>query len=132
MQRRGLSLIDPKMFKLQGTELRQIWDILGHLYNTERLRIYSKTPVREHPCWRNTPLNEPFFSVPIFPICLNMGEKWEPLIAEHPDIRNREHFSRSHNGMLLYIEPLIAEHASGKILIFFTNAAFCSLKNMRE
>ena len=40
VQCRGFSLIDPKMFKLQGTELRQIRDILGHLYNTERLRIY--------------------------------------------------------------------------------------------
>ena len=40
VQCRGFSLIDPKMFKSQGTELRQIWDILGHLYNTERLRIY--------------------------------------------------------------------------------------------
>ena len=25
--------------ELHGTELRQIWDILGHLYNTERLRM---------------------------------------------------------------------------------------------
>ena len=60
-----------------------------------------------------------------------MGKKWEPLIAEHPDIRNREHFRQSQNGILLYIEPLLAEHARGKIW-FFTNATFYPLKNMRE
>ena len=38
MQRRGFSLIDYKMSKKHGTELRRIWDILGHLYNKERLR----------------------------------------------------------------------------------------------
>lgn len=32
-------------------------------------------------------------------------------MAEHPDIRNREHFKGSQNGFLLYVEPLIAEHA---------------------
>ena len=51
MQRRGLSLIDPKMFKLQGTEHRRIGDILGHLYNTERLRIYCDV-VRTTLCGR--------------------------------------------------------------------------------
>ena len=61
-----------------------------------------------------------------------MGTKWEPLIAEHPNIRNREHVRWSQNGILLYIEPLIAEHAPGKILIFLTNATFELLKNMRE
>ena len=40
MQRGNFSLIDHKMSKLQGTELRRIWDILERLYNTERLRIY--------------------------------------------------------------------------------------------
>ena len=34
MQRRGFSLIDQKLSKLQGLELRRIWDILGYLHNT--------------------------------------------------------------------------------------------------
>ena len=34
------SLIDNKMLRLQGIELRRIRDILGHLYSTERLRVY--------------------------------------------------------------------------------------------
>ena len=39
MQRRGFSLIDHKMLKLQGTEVRRIWVILGLLYSTARLRV---------------------------------------------------------------------------------------------
>ena len=34
MQRWGFSLIDQKLLKWRGFELRRIWDILGYLYNT--------------------------------------------------------------------------------------------------
>ena len=44
-------MIDPKMLKLQGTELRRIGNILGRLYNTERLRIYCDV-VRTTLCGR--------------------------------------------------------------------------------
>ena len=51
VQRRGFSLIDQKMSKLQGTELRRIRYILEHLYSTERLRVYCDV-VRTTLCGR--------------------------------------------------------------------------------
>ena len=33
-------MIDHKILKLQGTELRRILDIFEHFYSTERLRAY--------------------------------------------------------------------------------------------
>ena len=37
---RGFSLIDQKLSKLRGSELRRLWDIWGYLYSTETLRVY--------------------------------------------------------------------------------------------
>ena len=51
VQRRGLSLIDYKLSKSQGTEHRRIWDILGHLYSTDRIRVHRDV-VRTTLCGR--------------------------------------------------------------------------------
>ena len=45
VQRRGFSLIDQKMSKLRGFELRRIWDILGYLYNTLSTTLWYEASV---------------------------------------------------------------------------------------
>ena len=45
MQRRGFSLIDKKLSKLRGFELRLISDILGYLYNTLSAALWFEASV---------------------------------------------------------------------------------------
>ena len=45
MQRRGFSLIDQKLSKLRGFELRRIWDILGYLYTTLSAALWYEVSV---------------------------------------------------------------------------------------
>ena len=40
VQRIGFSLFELKWSNLRELELRRIWDIVGYLYSTERLRVY--------------------------------------------------------------------------------------------
>ena len=47
------SLIDHERPKLQGSELRQIWDILGYLHRTERLWLPISWSFEDYVVWTN-------------------------------------------------------------------------------
>ena len=54
------------------------WKDFKQQYRYTVKPLLGNTPVSGTPRLMNA-----LFLVPIFPICLNMGKKWEPLIAEH-------------------------------------------------
>ena len=55
LQRRGFSLIERKLSKLRGSELRRIWDVLGCLFNTLSAALYEASVLGfwNFPQWQN-------------------------------------------------------------------------------